>query len=570
MLDQFYFADPRVILVPIEHLSPDGMSTTMATLIETRRPGATEIVRMLNEAFPRYWERTADLATRSRTWPTPRRRNIAIVDHATDIPPFIQLLNTSTWTLFDCDFAQETSSIELLAYLLVQGDRMSLTGEATMAAIHNAAYWFDRTPEEIADFQRGARATTRPDADAYDALADSIPWFQQVAHETLRPPPSFEGYRAIPRTGLLVPIELQEKPVELTAKWTDTAKASVDTYFRRYRGSDRNRVTEILEWLRVDTAEVVVTGRKNRILWDPNVPERVGSLRNELKNAGPECLDSILADLQTIDAHTRTFRERAIAFEELPCADDDLAQDGYTYLYRGRRMLAYNLFEPHIERLRAPALPYARAMLGARAFHEWSHLAVDAGWVTTARPVAEHIEALNEAFDRAIQRSPEAVRAGTRNDLAEANANYPRQRAINWGGETIASDGESHGAALLRMLLPRFADYKANLLATEVQSPEEREAYVRQNIRTLRAEYAPAQMWRMIARYLYELQYLRFSEVADRLEYFLTSTWFDSDFVATEIVSASTLAEIDEAFGKLLACFTVDRSKFPESQSASD
>ena len=81
-------------------------------------------------------------------------------------------------------------------------------------------------------------------------------------------------------------------------------------------------------------------------------------------------------------------------------------------MHRDRRLLAYNLDEPGIDRLHGPALPYARAMLGARTVHEWAHLAVDAGWVPLAVPAAElaqRVAALAARLEALIAAAPNAI-----------------------------------------------------------------------------------------------------------------------------------------------------------------
>jgi len=563
MLEEFYFSDSRAVLVPIEHLSPAGVSSAFASILVARIADGAAIVDSINRAFPLYWDRSARLARRSRMWAPPRLRNIAIVESTTAIPPYVQLLNTSTWTMFDCDFAEATSSDELLAYLFAQGERMAITGEVTLAALHNAAYWFDRTDAEIDDFRRGARASSRPDADAYRALADALDWLRQLSHETLKPPPTLTGHRSIAATGLLVPAALEGEPPRLVEHWTRSAKNAVERYYAAYRTTDGGELAATLEWLRDAPHEFVITGRNNRILWDRDHPDRLGPVRNELRRAGAATLRSIRADLEVIDDHTLAFQRRATRGETLPPPDDAIAQDGFTYLHRGRRTLAYNLDEPHLDRLRAPGLPFARAMLGARAYHEWSHLAVSAGWIrctATATELAARIEIVRDALDDALAAAPQAARQVAGVDLLALTRTHDANFTVDWGSGTTRIAGATGGAALLRLVLPRAADFQANLLAARLQSDTEREAYVRHNVRTLRGEYGAAQMWRMFARYVYELQYLRFSEVSDKREYFLRSTWFDADFLDSGIVSEEAFDRIDRAFGELMDVFEVDTS----------
>lgn len=564
MLDELYFGDPRVVLLPIEHLSPAGLSEEMTATLRERSLRHREIADMVTAAFPLYWARVSELSSRLRSWAPPRLRNIAIVASSTAIPPYVQLLNTSAWTLFDCDCDPATSSTELFVYLLVHGDRMSLTGEATLAALHNAAYWFDRTENEIEDLTRGASESTRPDAAALRALAGAIPWMRQLAHETLRPPQNPRLHRPIVGTGLMVPRSLEREPPRLVMEYTRTAKAALQEYYAHYRTAGRGELAATLDWLRETPHSFVVTGRNNRILWDCRHPDRIGPLRSELRHAGAESLQSIRADLAVIDHHSDDFRSRCMRFDDLPVPDAEIGQDGYTYLYRGRKTLAYNLFEPHLDRLKVPALPFARAMMGARAYHEWCHLAVDAGWVTSTATVEELgalTTELRDGFDAAIASASERIRRMAGADLAALTEQYGAERAVRCGHVAVPVAGTSAGAALVRMLLPRAADFQANLLAARLQRVDEREAYVRQNIRTLRADYGAHQIWRMLGRYLYELQYLRFSAVEDKRTYFLRSTWFDCDFLQSGILSMDSFDRLDRSWRRLFDTFAIDHGK---------
>ena len=199
-----------------------------------------------------------------------------------------------------------------------------------------------------------------------------------------------------------------------------------------------------------------------------------------------------------------------------------------------------------MERLAGPPLPYARAMLGARTVHEWAHLAVDAGWVpcrVSADELAARRDRLAAALAEVIAALPPAIRTLTGPDLA-------------------ALDAASPAAALARLFLARMPDYQANLLAQRFLDREEIETYIRHNVRTLRFTYAPSQLFRMLIRYLFELQYLGFSEVADPRSFFVRSTWFDADFFATGVLDAARFDELAERAGALCACFAVDESRF--------
>jgi hypothetical protein len=105
-------------------------------------------------------------------------------------------------------------------------------------------------------------------------------------------------------------------------------------------------------------------------------------------------------------------------------------------------------------------------------------------------------------------------------------------------------------------------DYQANLLAQRYLDLAERETYVRQNIRTLRFDYRPEHLWRMLARYIFEYQYLRFSALPDPRAYFLRSTWFDADFFATGTLDKARFDGLVTAVARICECYEVDESRF--------
>jgi hypothetical protein len=547
----FYFSDPRLFLVPIEHLTPAGMSAVFVELLLEHRDWTPAHVALFNEGFSLYWARTAALAAETRSWAPPRLRHVAVLHDPVAVLPYVQLLNTSAWTLYDCDFDPSMSHAEFVAYLFAHGDRMALTGEVTLAALRNAAYWFDRSAKELSEFRQAAGRSQRPDAEAFRVLADATEWLRDLRHDTLRPPKSPTGYHSIPTTGLLVPPAMESAPPALVDTWTRCARQTVERFRRQHRAADHPAVLSLLEWLAVSTPPVLVTARNGRILWDPDTPARLGPLRNELRRAGGAAVRDIHADLSVLDEHTRRFLAALVDVDSLSKQSDGLEQSGYTFLHPVRRLLAYNLDEPDIDRLHGPSLPYARAMLGARALHEWAHVAVDSGFVP--RAVSEDEEALRvsrlaELLEAAVRGAPESVRRQTEEDI---NALGPRAEAKM-----------SVGTALARVLLARMSDYQANLLASRFWNLPERETYVRQNIRTLRAEYSPAQIWRMLVRYLYEYQYSRFSAVEDHREYFLRSTWFDADFFTTGIIDEEQFDRLVSSAAAICAGYAVDDTRF--------
>ena len=545
-LADYYFADARLVLVPIEHLGPSGMSRELARQIQERRDWSSEWVDMFDRSFALYVSRSAALARRTRTWMPPRIRHAAIVTDASGVRPYAQLLNTSAWTLYVDDFDPARSHPELGAYLFAHGDRMALSGEVTLTALHNAAWWLERSDEECASFTAAAARSTRPDAAGFRAIASALPWLRRIRHETLAPPAAASRHRAIPGTGLLVPRELEGEPHGLVDSWATAARRAVETYRAAWQAAPSRVVGELAEWLAHDAPPLLVTAGVDRILWDPEHPKRTGAIRDALKRGDAAAVAAVRDDLHTIARHTRAFRAALRDPAVLPAPAAETEQAGYSYLHRERRLIGYDLEEPGIERLAGPPLPYARAMLGARTVHEWAHLAVDAGWVPCAvgaDELARRRDRLAASLADVITALPRAIHALIERDLA-------------------ALDPASPADALARLFLARMPDYQANLLAQRFLDREEIETYIRHNVRTLRFAYAPSQLLRMLIRYLFELQYLAFSEVADRKGFFLRSTWFDADFFATGVLDAARFDELTERAAALCASYAVDESRF--------
>lgn len=542
MLDEFCFLDPRVSLVPIEQLGADGIRADFAAHLVTRPGWSAERVTLLDEGFALYWERQSSLARRSGDLPPPRLRNVAVVHEADAVRPYASLLNTSTWTLYACDLDPERSHPELVAYLLAHGDRMTETGEVTLVAVHLAAWWFERRDEERRAFREAALASSRPDAEAYRAIAEAVPWLRELRHARLRPPRR-GSHRPIPGTGLLVPRAREALPDRLVAQCRQAASTALGAFHARWRGADPEAADEICAWLASDQPPLVVTAGRGAIIWDPRAATQTDALRARLVHAGGDVLRDVRADLAVVARHTRRFLGALAEPAALPATDPSSAQSGYSYLHVERRLIAYNLDEPGIERLAGPALPYARAMLGARTIHEWAHLAVDGGLVP--RSVDDTVwqgllDELAKLLDDTMTRASRAVRERTAADV-----------------RALSRDG-SPGSALAAIFASRIPDYQANLLGFPFLDLAEREAYVRQNVRPLAAEYPPAQLWRQLVRALYEYQYLGFSAVPDPRRYFFGTTRLEHDFIACQVLDEARFDALAGAARALCAAHAVD------------
>ncbi len=542
----WYFSDPRLVLVSVEHLTERGSSRAFAA-----RAGWSGATRALFDAgFARYWSRAAALARRATGWPPPRRRHIALVREPFAVRPYAALLNTSCWLLYAADVEPATSDPEFLAALLAHGDWMASTGEVAHAAVRGAAWWLERTDAECAAFAAAARRSTRPDAAAWRAVAEALPWMRRLRHDTLRPPVVASPHRPVPGTGLLVPAALEDEPLRLVERWVSVAREALDAYHATWRGADPARLDALCAWLATAAPPLLVTTAGGRVVWDPDVPARLDALRDELAGADAVAVAAIHDDLAVVERHTRAFLAAVVDAAELPAPQSNTLQTGYTYLHAVRRLVAYNLREPGMDRLHGPPLPFAREMVGARTVHEWAHLADAAGWVprTVAREAYHALRrGLGEELDAAIAAAPAVVRRATASDLAALG----RER--------------SPGSELARLTTTRMPDYRANLVARAFLDGGERETYVRHNVRTLRGEYPASLLWRMLIRYLFEYQYLLpalgFTGAADPRSFFLHSTWFADDFLATGVVDERRFDALTAAVARLCACHAVDGAR---------
>src|SRR5262249_18924146 len=200
-LEEYYFADPRLVLVPIEHLGASGMSREFGALVAARAGWSAAIIDLFDAGFARYWERSASLARRTATWPPPRRRHVAVVRQPRGVRPWVQLLNTSAWLVYASDLDPTCSDAEFLAFLLAHGDWMAQTGEVAFAAVRGAAWWLERSDDECAAFAAAAARSTPPDAAAWRALADALPRLRPLRPQAPPPPPVLSPRPAVPRTG---------------------------------------------------------------------------------------------------------------------------------------------------------------------------------------------------------------------------------------------------------------------------------------------------------------------------------------------------------------------------------
>ena len=365
MLDEYYFGDPRVVLVPVEHLGSTGMTPEFAARAAERAGWSAATIALFDAAFTRYWERAASLARRTATWPPPRRRHIVVVGEPRDVIPWVQLLNTSAWLVYASDLDPARSDPEFLAFLLAHGDWMVQTGEVAMAGVRGAAWWLERSDDECAAFATAAAQSTRPDAAAWRALAEALPWLRQLHHETLRPPRIVSPRRPIPGTGLLVSRALEREPPRLAERWTEVARDVLASHRAAWRRHEPAAVRDLTDWLAGTAPPLLVTGAGGTVLWDPDVSARVAPVRDALDEADAVAVRAIHADLEVVAERSEAFLGAVADVSALPAPQANTFQSGYSYLHATRRLVAYNLHEPGMDRLHGPPLPFAREMVGA-------------------------------------------------------------------------------------------------------------------------------------------------------------------------------------------------------------
>src|SRR5262249_31625969 len=151
-----------------------------------------------------------------------------------------------------------------------------------------------------------ARRSTRPDAAAWRALAQSLPWLRRLHHDTIRPPVIVSPHRSIPGTGLLVPRDLEDEPPRLIERWTAVARSAVDAHRATWRRHDRGAVEALCAWLSSAAPPLLVTGTGG-ILWDPDAPGRLEPLSVAIDQADGVAVAAMRADLAVVARHTRAF-----------------------------------------------------------------------------------------------------------------------------------------------------------------------------------------------------------------------------------------------------------------------
>jgi hypothetical protein len=546
-LRSFYFAHPGLYVVPVEELRRDGVTPEYEAVLLEERGTA---LPLLAPAMQRYWDRLEWMWARTqRSWFPPRFQNLCLVADPILERPYWQPFAGSSWLLYESDFEPATSSVELATFLMVLAERLGIANNMKAGVLQCISWFLLRTPEELDDFREGARRCTRPDAEAYRALADALPWILEIYHVKFRPPFDLDAPRLHPLRGMemLVPVS-RTADLERLVNTFETVGARVIESYRQAQAAPtkhRDPIGLLVDFLRERKPRVIVVDRDRDEVWDPDHPDAMARLRPALDGLTERSAESLCADLDLVDRTTQRFFAAVNDRDALPTHGEEVEQEGGAYLHASRGLMVYALAQPGLDTLREQAPPYHRLLLAARTMHEWGHVATDAGLVAfdesqhAARTAA--LDEAGEIYDAIIARATPAQIEGLADELARRPG------------------GHSLGRALAEVQLGRMGDYMANLISRALLPIEPMEAYVRANIRSLARQ--PTSLVRRLARHSYEYQYLSLSRMRDPEAYFLGSTWFGESYVRSNICTLDEARRLFAAMARVCGGYRLDRAR---------
>jgi hypothetical protein len=546
-----------VFLIPAEELEPAGLRAPFRAELLASGLVSPDWLARFEAAFALYFRRARALAERAaRHFLPPRAQNLCLVRDPRAVRPWFQPLGRASCLLDHAAFEPARGSLEFATYQFFHVERLGLARAIVPALVQDFGYWLALTQEERLDFAAGCRRAEEGRASGWRALARALEWIVEGAHETLKPTRlAHEALVPIPGSGYLLPQRHAGELAKLERAWTAAAEERRTAYFTHHAASSAHDAPALLEWLARARPLVLVTGKTGEILWDPERPAELERLRGELADATSAALANLRADLEVVGARSRAFLASLVDPSRLPRPGPTIDQNGLAYIHRERKLVAYNVHEPGMQRLREPSVPFERWMLAARTIHEWGHLAVDAGFVAVPERRQQEFESvqleLARLFDAIVTDAPSALRAHAARALAE-----------------LARAPGGIGRGLVTQCLGRMSDWQANLLAQRYLAPEERETYVRNNVRPLLGELDSAHLFQALARYAFEYQYLCFDPERDAHRYFLACTWFGEQFLARGVLDEARLELVLDAVGRLCRCHEVEAAAFRTKEAA--
>lgn len=546
-LTRLYFAHPQMFLVPIEALGDEGLSPDFATHLESERGLDTAWIELFGRALRAYAARVADLFARApQSWFPPRRQNVFVVTDPERTRPYYQPFEGSSWMVYASDFDPKRSNLEYAVYQLAHAERLGAERQMGRAMALNLGWWLVRTPAEREAFADAARRSPRPDAAAFVALADALPWIAQCYHAELRRPEAQpdEPYASIKGMHLFVQRSRGEDLRALVKTFDEVGGRVAERHLQRF--ATEKPVAEPLEalcsWLARERPPLRVLEPTGAVLWEADAAETT-QVRRRLEGVPGSVVSSLHADLEVVGARTRRFLEATRHPDRLPRHVHDVESDGGTYVDPEDRVMVYALRQPGLDSTVEAAPPYHRLLLGARTMHEWGHLAADAGWIGLPDDLRlDHAAACAEvatAYERLLQ---------------GASIRFQEAAAAELRAMSIAPD--RCGCALTDLTLERTSDYLANLLMRELAPSAETEAYIRANVKT--HVHEPLGPMQQVARYAYEYQYLGLSRMTDPLAYFMQSTWFSDYFIEPGLIREVDFIALLDAVAKVFALHRID------------
>ena len=528
-----------LFLIGIEHLSRAGIEPAQRAWLAEQGFSEAWLTRF-ERCFALWWSRAEELQQKApRSWLAPRVQIVAIATRL--VRPFFQPIHGSSWLVYKDDFEPELASEELGVYSLALAERLGWLGQIVPGYLSNLPYWLLRTEEECARFRADCERTRRPDAGALKAVAAALELLRAAHHAELRPRVLVTGGPELELAGSgLSFASAKRHPVEsFVRRLTRELERVVQEHYGRFVARAPEPLARFLAMLAEERPEVLVTGERGALLWDPEKPAETGRLQAVLRNAAPEVLDSLRADLAVTSARSRAFLDSLAVPPPRPKLVMD--QDGLAYLHRERNAIAYPLAGKEAHRVKEPAPAFERAMLAARTVHEWGHAAVDQGWV---RVPEERL----------------AAHAATRSELVELLTAVWRDApaSLVLFARVDVDRPPSPGETLVRALEGRMMDFQVNLLAARYLEPLELATYVRNNVRCLARDYGPAGHFHLLARYAYEAQYLRFLGPVDRLDYLAKSAWLERQFVTSGAISSERLTRLFDLSARWCDGYAID------------
>lgn len=547
VLRRFCLHHPEMLVLPIEELSAAGCSAELAGLLVDSGKLSRAWVERFDASFARFQQRTSELYARApESWTAARIQHVCVVTEPARTRPYYQPLEGASWLVYASDFAPETSSVELGAYLFALAERAGLVKKLSGAALRTLSWFVGASDEAIEDFRAGAARSARPDAEAFRHLASALDTVRGFAHDRLAPSAEATGpaYGRVDGTGLV--IEKRHIPLlkSIMATFDEVGGQVVERYFETQatRSDLAGRVSaELTSWLGDDVPPLLVLDGEGRVLWDPAHPDDTAALEHALADAGDAPLSSLRHDLELVAERTRGFLTALDDPASLVVPTDALEEAGGVYIHP-RKLVAYALEQPGLDATAEAAPPMHRLLLAARVTHEWGHLAVEAGYV----PIAEGRAAEKKQRFEELRATLDAITASAPEELQSELREETRLRA-------------RQGKHLADLVLDRVDDYRANLLMLRLCPAEETEAYMRNNVRALLFE--PGGPYVRLARYAYEYQYLRLGCIADPWSYFVASTFFAEQYLHTGIVSEAHARELFERVTRLFDCYAIDERR---------